>query len=198
MRLDLATGRLTEVAPLPGPSYSVINLGAGRWLVGETHEPQGNVFASTDPNVHLLGSNDGGTTFQDVLALPFKDPTGYVRMMVQYSYPDGSFPILALGYGTLVGRFNGAAAPLGVLGLATHVTGSTVRVTAPLPKCEVCRASLRLRVGTAWRSTTMRRSGGRVVGVLRNVPRGRWLVYVEVNDVSGASGSSPLRSVAVD
>ena len=64
-RIDLATGAVTAIAGLPGPSWSVFDLGGGVMLVGETHEPAG-IFDSNDHQVHLFGSADGGRTFTDV------------------------------------------------------------------------------------------------------------------------------------
>lgn len=104
-RLDLGTGAIASLAQLPGPSYSVFNLGDGVWLVGESHEPAGN-FDPSDGAVHLFGSSDGGRTFTDIFQRPTVDPTGYATVAVHYAYPSRDFPIQVLqpGEGTITAR----------------------------------------------------------------------------------------------
>ena len=109
IRLDLSTGTPTQLAQLPGPSYSAFHLGA-LWLVGETHEPQGTIFSASDLNLHLFASNDGGQTFTDVFQRPYRNTTGYERLSVQFAYPNGDFPIQISGYGTIVAHLASAGA----------------------------------------------------------------------------------------
>jgi hypothetical protein len=111
VRLDLATGSRTELGDLSGPSYSAFNLDAGIWLVGETHEPAGTIFPPADTNLHLLGSDDGAQSFADVFQRPYPD-NGYDRLVVQFEYPNGDFPIQihsnrGRAYGTIVARLLG-------------------------------------------------------------------------------------------
>jgi hypothetical protein len=108
MRLDLATGARTDVGDLPGPSYSAFNLGDGLWLVGEAHEPGGT---SGDTSLHLLGSDDRAQSFADVFQHPYPNKEGYDRLVVQFEYPNGDFPIqihsAGPAYGTIVARVVG-------------------------------------------------------------------------------------------
>ncbi len=106
-RLDLATSTVTAVAGLPGPSGSAFNLGGGVFLVGTSHEPDGN-FDPNDPNLHLFGSNDGGRTFTDVFQRPFVGAGGFDALVVQFAFPGGDFPIQVYqpGEGTIVARLH--------------------------------------------------------------------------------------------
>jgi len=105
VRVDLATGVTTPIAPLPGPSHSAFRLNDAFWIIGETHEPEGSVFDPNDTNLHLFASDDGTATFADVLQRPYPDTTHSDRAMVQFAYPDGHFPVRISGFGTIVARF---------------------------------------------------------------------------------------------
>lgn len=102
MRLDLESRALTRIARLPGASYSAMRLRDGVWLIGEAHEPGST--DTTDTDVHLFGSDDGGATFADVFHRPYLDPKAYVRMDVYFAFPNGDFSIEIGGYGTVVAR----------------------------------------------------------------------------------------------
>jgi hypothetical protein len=52
-------GRLEPGMDLPGPSYSILPLPGGGWLMGETRESGGDVYAFGDVSAHLFGSVDG-------------------------------------------------------------------------------------------------------------------------------------------
>jgi hypothetical protein len=111
VRMDLTTGERTKVGALPGPSYSAFNLRDGAWLVGETNEPVGPIFLPQDTNLHLLGSDDGARSFADIYQRPYPD-NGYPRLVVQFEYPNGDFPIQihsgrGRAYGTIVARLVG-------------------------------------------------------------------------------------------
>lgn len=104
VRLDLASGVVTRIARLPGPSYSALRLRDGVWLVGEAHEPKGTTFSPGDKDVHLFGSDDDAGTFADVFHRPYLNPDAYVRMDVYFAFPNGDFSIEVGGYGTIVAR----------------------------------------------------------------------------------------------
>ena len=101
-RLDLVTGQRTTVASMAGTSFSAFRH-QGVFLIGATHEPQGN-YPANDPNLHLYASDDNGQTFSDVFQFPWQYPNGYIELKVQFAYPSGNFPIQVIGYGTIVAR----------------------------------------------------------------------------------------------
>jgi uncharacterized membrane protein len=131
-KMDLATGTLTQVTPLPGPSYSALHLSPSVWLIGETHEPN----LTDDGNVHLFASDNGGRSFVDVHQWPYASAGSYARMYVQFAYPNGDFSIRIEGYGTIVGRIVGSPAPDFALAASpgsrtvTAGTGTTYDVAA--------------------------------------------------------------------
>jgi Bacterial Ig domain len=110
----------------------VLNV-AGVSLVGETHEPQGTIFQPGDSNLHLFASDDGGHTFTDVFQRPYRTTTGYERLAVQFSYPNGDFPIQISGYGTIVAHIAGvAAAPPPTVSVTHPATGATFHPPAQI------------------------------------------------------------------
>jgi photosystem II stability/assembly factor-like uncharacterized protein len=100
MKMDVASGALTPITKLPGPSYSDLRLSQDVWLVGETHEP-GMV---DDGYVHLFASDDGGNSFVDVFKKPYLSANSYSKVLVQFAYPNGDIPVRIDGYGTILGR----------------------------------------------------------------------------------------------
>ena len=108
-RLDLVTGQRTTVTSMAGTSFSAFRH-QGVFLIGNTHEPQGN-YPANDPNVHLYASDDNGQTFSDVFQFPWQYPNGYIELKVQFAYPSGNFPIQVIGYGTIVARLTGGTPP---------------------------------------------------------------------------------------
>jgi hemolysin type calcium-binding protein len=105
VRLDLESGETTKIAPLPGPSYSAMRLNDAYWLVGEAHEAHGTIFDPADHDLHVFASDDGGASFADAIQRPYLDAGSTTKAMMQYRYPNGDFPIIFWGYGTLVARF---------------------------------------------------------------------------------------------
>ncbi len=107
-KLDTATGSRTTLAAMSYPSYSSNRIG-NTWLVGETHETGG----ITDPQIHLYGSNDGGTTW--VVLYSFTIPSGNdYEIHVESVYPNGDVAVDVSGSGTLVlrlGSGSGGQAP---------------------------------------------------------------------------------------
>jgi hypothetical protein len=115
VRLDLESGETTQLAPLPGPSYSALRLNDAFWLVGEAHEARGSIFDPTDLDLHVFASEDGAASFGDVLRRPYLDTSSTTKAMAQFRYPNGDFPISFWGYGTLVARFENPAPRLETL-----------------------------------------------------------------------------------
>ena len=115
-KLTLANGTISSSAlVMPGPSYSTLFLN-GTYLIGTSREPNG-AYPADDPNLHLYGSEDGGSTFSEYFAIPWQNASAYVDLIVQYTFPNGDFPIQVEGYGTIIAR------------LADHDGGDT---TAPV------------------------------------------------------------------
>ena len=103
VKVSLETGELTNVLDLPYDSFSTYRLNPTTYLVGTTHE--GPDLPITDPNLHLYVSTDGvATGFVDAFQRPIPYPNGRVDLQVQFSYPNGDFPIQIDGYGTIIAR----------------------------------------------------------------------------------------------
>ncbi len=81
------SGSPDVIAPLPGPSYSLLRAGGG-YLMGVTREEDGTVYASGDVSAHLFGSPDG-SSWQPLLDFPRLSTTGYARANVYWTLPDG-------------------------------------------------------------------------------------------------------------
>ena len=104
VRLDLTTNTTSRILDLPRVSYSAYALGSGRFLIGQVHE-QGS--AAGDGQLHLYASTDNAQTFSDVYDVAFSG-NGPDRLMVQFSYPNGDFPIqYDSSNSTVVARFIG-------------------------------------------------------------------------------------------
>ena len=101
VKVALSDGTLTPIMDIPYDSFSTLRLGASTYLVGTTHE---SGVPIVDPDLHLFASVDGGDSFQDVFQRPIAFPDGRSDLRVQFSYPNGDFPIQVAGYGTIVGR----------------------------------------------------------------------------------------------
>ena len=108
-RVDLANGVSTKVRDIPGASYASFRIGDA-FLVGTTREPNG-AWPANDPDVHLYLSFDGAQTFVDGFQIPWRNPSGYIELRVQFAYPNGDFPIQVSGYGTIVARLVGSSPP---------------------------------------------------------------------------------------
>ena len=107
-RIDLASGRTARVIQLPRVSYSAYALSPSQFLVGTVRE---GGAAVGDGQLHLYASNDGGQSFSDVYSRSFSpSDNGPNFLQVQYSYPDGDFPIQGSS-GTVVARLDGAGIP---------------------------------------------------------------------------------------
>ena len=122
VKVALSDGTLTPIMDIPYDSFSTLGLGASTYLVGTTHE---SGVPIVDPDLHLFASVDGGDSFQDVFQRPIAFPDGRSDLRVQFSYPNGDFPIQVAGYGTIVGRLVPSGTPTVPLntGLPT-VTGT--------------------------------------------------------------------------
>ncbi len=107
VRLDLASNATSRILDLPRVSYSAYALGSGRFLIGQVHE-QGSAVG--DGQVHLYASDDNGQSFSDVYDAPFSG-NGPDRMMVQFSYPNGDFPIQFDWSGTTVAHLASSGTP---------------------------------------------------------------------------------------
>ena len=101
VKVALGTGALTPIMDIPYDSFSSYRLASSTYLIGTTHE---NGVPIVDPNLHLYASIDGGDHFVDVFQKPIPYPAARADMRVQFSYPNGDFPIQVDGYGTIVGR----------------------------------------------------------------------------------------------
>jgi len=103
LRVDKKTGATEILATTAGASYSALRLRDGTFLIGETHEPRGSVYAG-ERTVHLYASRNG-TSWVDVMQRPIRpDGAGYAYIDAYYEYPNGSVPLLISGYGTVVVR----------------------------------------------------------------------------------------------
>ncbi len=121
-KVSLSTGALTPIMDIPYDSFSSFRLDASTYLVGTTHE---DGVPIVDPNLHLYASFDGGDSFQDVFQNPIPFPSGRADLRVQFSYPDGDFPIHADGSGTIVGRLVPVGTPpVPVNAVLPSVTGT--------------------------------------------------------------------------
>ncbi len=123
VKVARSDGAVTPVMNIPYDSFSAFRLDASTYLVGTTHE---DGVPIVDPDLHLFASVDGGDSFQDVLQKPIPFPTGRADLRVQFSYPDGDFPIQVDGYGTIVGRL----VPTGTPDVPLNSTLPTVTGTA--------------------------------------------------------------------
>ena len=103
-RVNLATGTVSTIMPLPGISYSSMRLPGGVWLIGTTHGP-GTAYVPGDLDVHLFASIDNGQTFSDVYDTPYDPNDCCYALKVQFAYPNGDFPI-QVGGGTLVAHID--------------------------------------------------------------------------------------------
>ena len=108
VKVALSDGTLTPIMDIPYDSFSTLRLGASTYLVGTTHE---SGVPIVDPDLHLFASVDGGDSFQDVFQRPIAFPDGRSDLRVQFSYPNGDFPIQVAGYGTIVGRLVPSGTP---------------------------------------------------------------------------------------
>ncbi len=79
---------LVELAPLPGPSYSVKHLSGGGYLLGVTREVGGDVYAADDVSARLFGSVDG-KRWMELAAFPRRFDTSYARADVRWQLPNG-------------------------------------------------------------------------------------------------------------
>ncbi|HJX48074.1 MAG TPA: hypothetical protein VJ375_09515, partial [Gaiellaceae bacterium] len=106
-RVDLATGAVSTVMPLPGISYSTLRLPGGVWLIGTTHGA-GTAYVPGDLDVHLFASIDNGQTFSDVYDTPYDPNDCCFALKVQFAYPNGDFPI-QVGGGTIVAHIDSSS-----------------------------------------------------------------------------------------
>lgn len=83
-------GDLTLTQRLPGPSYSIMALPQGGYLMGITREPAGDVYppGEAGESAHLLGSVDG-TSWQTLASFPRIDASDYARADVYWRLPSG-------------------------------------------------------------------------------------------------------------
>jgi hypothetical protein len=77
-----------QMAPLPGPSYSIHAISGGGFVVGAAREAGGDVYGASTPAAHLLTSEDGAT-FADALAFPWLGGADAGRADVYRELPTG-------------------------------------------------------------------------------------------------------------
>jgi len=83
-----ANDELIEMTRLPGPSYSVLRLRDGGYLMGTTRETGGDVYAPGDEAAHLFMSTDG-RTWKEFMAYPRLLPDDYARADAYWQLPSG-------------------------------------------------------------------------------------------------------------
>lgn len=83
----LSDGAPRRLVELPGPSYSILALREGGYILGITREPGGDVYADGDESAHLLGSSDGRTV-NGLFSYP-RAKSGYARADVHWQLPSG-------------------------------------------------------------------------------------------------------------
>lgn len=83
-------GELTLTQQLPGPSYSILALPQGGYLMGITREPTGDVYPTGEAgeSAHLLGSVDG-VTWQTLASFRRIDASDYGRADVYWILRSG-------------------------------------------------------------------------------------------------------------
>lgn len=74
------------VAPLPGPSYSMMRLPSVGYLLGITREPLGDVYAPTDESAHVFFSPDG-EHWEELFGFPRLHADEYARADVYHRLP---------------------------------------------------------------------------------------------------------------
>ena len=79
---------MIEMTRLPGPSYSVLQLRGGGYLMGTTRETGGDVYAPGDETAHVFMSADG-RTWKEFMAYPRLLPDDYARADVYWQLPSG-------------------------------------------------------------------------------------------------------------
>ncbi|ATB29201.1 hypothetical protein [Melittangium boletus] len=77
--------RLTQ---LPGPSYSILEVPGGGYVMGTTRETGGDVYAPDDFSAHVLYSADG-ETWTEFRAFPRATDNDYARADVYWALPSG-------------------------------------------------------------------------------------------------------------
>ncbi|WNZ63710.1 hypothetical protein QEG98_08410 [Myxococcus sp. MxC21-1] len=88
IRLVGANDEMMEMTRLPGPSYSVLRLRGGGFLMGTTRETGGDVYAPGDESAHVFISADG-RTWTEFMAYPRLLPDDYARADVYWQLPSG-------------------------------------------------------------------------------------------------------------
>ncbi len=83
-----ANDEMIEMTRLPGPSYSVLRLRDGGYLMGTTRETGGDVYAPGDEAAHLFMSTDG-RTWEEFMAYPRLLPDDYARADAYWQLPSG-------------------------------------------------------------------------------------------------------------
>lgn len=79
---------VTVLAPLPGPSYSIVRLPSGGYALGTTREVDGDVYPPGDESAHVFASADG-ERWQEVFDIPRGLRDEYGRADVRWSLPTG-------------------------------------------------------------------------------------------------------------
>ncbi|WP_338871345.1 GDSL-type esterase/lipase family protein [Myxococcus stipitatus] len=79
---------MVEMTRLPGPSYSVLRLRDGGYLMGTTRETGGDVYAPGDETAHVFMSADG-RTWKEFMAYPRLLPDDYARADTYWQLPSG-------------------------------------------------------------------------------------------------------------
>ncbi|MBJ6761498.1 hypothetical protein JGU66_12040 [Myxococcaceae bacterium JPH2] len=79
---------VAQMKRLPGPSYSVLRLRNGGYLMGTTRETSGDVYADGDVSAHLFASADG-VSWTELTAYPRMFPDDYARADVYWELSSG-------------------------------------------------------------------------------------------------------------
>jgi photosystem II stability/assembly factor-like uncharacterized protein len=88
VRLVSRDDEMTEVHGLPGPSYSILRLRSGGYVLGTTREIDGDVYPDGDVSAHLFYSADG-RTWKEFQAFPRQSPTEYAHVTAYWELPSG-------------------------------------------------------------------------------------------------------------
>jgi hypothetical protein len=88
------TGPPMVLSIIAGPSYSILRVSGNSFLVGETREPDGDIYAMGDDSAHLYGSLNG-RDFIDLMSAPRTADTFYGGLDAIGQLPSGEVVVAA-------------------------------------------------------------------------------------------------------